>query len=164
MERLFRASEHGFSAKAFHQKCDNQEDTLVLVRTQFGKTISGYTHYPWTSHGGGEYVRDSGHRAFLFSLDMREKFVPQRDEKLIYRYSGWGPCFGVVMTCTFRMAATATATRLPTSPIPRTVLVGTSWPGTKTRGACSRAGTPLTSRWKSTRCLGCGTPDDRQRY
>ena len=76
VERLFRASEHGFSAEAFHQKCDNQEDTLVLVRTEFGKTIGGYTHYPWTSHSG-EHVRDSGHRAFLFSLDMREKFVPQ---------------------------------------------------------------------------------------
>ena len=46
---LFRASEHNFSAKAFHQKCDNIEDTLVLIRTQFGKTIGGYTHYPWKS-------------------------------------------------------------------------------------------------------------------
>ena len=49
VERLFRASEHGFSAKVFHQKCDKQEDTLVLVHTEFGKTIGGYTHYPWTS-------------------------------------------------------------------------------------------------------------------
>ena len=49
VERLFRASEHGFSVASFHQKCDNQEDTLVLIRTEFGKTIGGYTHYPWTS-------------------------------------------------------------------------------------------------------------------
>ena len=57
VEILFRASEHGFSAKAFHEKCDNQEDTLVLVRTEFGKTIGGYTHYPWRSvnnTGSGE--------------------------------------------------------------------------------------------------------------
>ena len=33
VERIFRASEHSFSAKAFHQKCDNVPDTLVLVRT-----------------------------------------------------------------------------------------------------------------------------------
>ena len=94
VERLFRASEHGFSAKAFHQNCDNREDTLVLVRTRFGKTIGGYTHYPWTSHGSGEYVNDSGRRAFLFSLDMREKFVPQRDDQLILRHSSYGPTFG----------------------------------------------------------------------
>ena len=48
VERLFRASEHSFSADAFHNKCDNKEDTLVLIRTEFGKTIGGYTHYYWT--------------------------------------------------------------------------------------------------------------------
>ena len=77
VERLFKASEHGFSAKAFHEKCDNQEDTLVLVRTEFGKTIGGYNHYAWDSKSG--WLSYSGRRAFLFSLDMREKFVPQGD-------------------------------------------------------------------------------------
>ena len=92
---LFRASEHGFSAKAFHQKCDNQEDTLVIIRTEFGKTIGGYTHYPWKSVGGdGERVNHSGRRAFLFSLDMREKFVPQGDYHLVNRLSNYGPVFG----------------------------------------------------------------------
>ena len=52
VERLFRASEHGFTAADFHQRCDNKEDTLVLIRTEFGKTIGGYTHYPWESAGG----------------------------------------------------------------------------------------------------------------
>ena len=94
MERLFRASEYSFSAKAFHEKCDNQEDTLVLVRTEFGKTIGGYTHYPWTSAGSWESVNDSGRRAFLFSLDMREKFVPQGNGELVYRNSCYGPIFG----------------------------------------------------------------------
>ena len=69
-ELMFRASKHDFSAKAFHKKCDNHEDTLVLVRTEFGRTIGGYTHYPWTSPDSVEYVIDSGRRAFLFSLDM----------------------------------------------------------------------------------------------
>lgn len=70
-ERLFRASEDGFSKDAFHQSCDNKEDTLVLFQTEFGKTIGGYTHCPWKSGGGP--VNDTGRRAFLFSLDMREK-------------------------------------------------------------------------------------------
>ena len=71
---------------------------------------------------------------------------------------------GVVLTLQFTMVATATANLMPTSPIPTTVLAGTSWPTTKTRTACSRAGTPTTSGSRSTRCSGCGTPDDRQRY
>ena len=93
VERLFRASEHGFSADTFHKKCDNKEDTLVLVRTNFGKTIGGYTHYPWTS-ASGEWVDDSRRRAFIFSLDMEEKFVPQGDNCLIFRQGRYGPAFG----------------------------------------------------------------------
>ena len=92
---LFRASKHGFSAKAFHEKCDNQEDTVVLVRTEFGKTIGGYTHYPWKPVGSiGEWFDDSKRRAFLFSLDMRQKFVPQEDENLICCHGDYGPIFG----------------------------------------------------------------------
>ena len=83
IERIFRASEHNFKAAAFHQYCDNKEDTLVLVRTEFGKTFGGYTHYPWTSPSSDTYVSDPGCKAFIFSLDMKEKFVPQNSKYLI---------------------------------------------------------------------------------
>ena len=33
VERIFRASEHNFKIAAFHERCDNKEDTLVLIRT-----------------------------------------------------------------------------------------------------------------------------------
>ena len=45
IERIYRASEHGFSAKEFHKKCDNKGPTLTLVRTEFGKVIGGYSPY-----------------------------------------------------------------------------------------------------------------------
>ena len=47
LKLLFRASEHSFSAEAFHEHCDKAEDTFVLVRTEFGKTIAGYSGYTW---------------------------------------------------------------------------------------------------------------------
>ena len=37
---------------------------------------------------------DSGNRCFLFSLDMKEMFVPQDDNRLLLRHSGYGPVFG----------------------------------------------------------------------
>ena len=92
IERIFRASEHNFRAAAFHQKCDNKTDTLTLLVTHFGKTIGGYSHYEWKSDGS--YVNNSGRRVCIFSLDMMEKFVPQGDEKLIYRRKDYGPTFG----------------------------------------------------------------------
>ena len=52
MKLLFRASEHGFSAKEFHRWCDGKAPTLVVVRTNFGKTLGGYTPVPWKSVGG----------------------------------------------------------------------------------------------------------------
>ena len=93
VELIFRASEHNFSAAAFHQKCDNKADTLTLIRTEFGKTIGAYSHYEWKSEGGN-YVHNSRRRACIFSLDMMEKFVPQGDGNLIFRHKDYGPTFG----------------------------------------------------------------------
>ena len=50
IERIFRASEHNFQASKFHEYCDNKDDTLVIIRTEFGKIIGGFSHYPWTSN------------------------------------------------------------------------------------------------------------------
>jgi hypothetical protein len=91
---LFRASEHGFKAAAFHDKCDNFEDTLVLVKTQFGKTIGGYSHCRWNAVSNN-WVHDEGRRAFLLSFDQAEKYVPQRGGYLIQCHPSHGPAFGV---------------------------------------------------------------------
>ena len=46
---LFRASERGFRAEAFHSECDRRGPTLTIIRTEFGKTIGGYSYYNWDS-------------------------------------------------------------------------------------------------------------------
>ena len=82
IKRIFKASEHNFSVTAFHKKCDEILNTLVLVRTEFGKTIGGFTHYPW-GFGSGKFD-DFSKKSFLFSLDRKEKYVPQSKNHLIY--------------------------------------------------------------------------------
>ena len=69
---------------------------MLLIRTEFGKTIGGYTHYPWDAAGGeeGKSVNDAKRKAFIFSLDMLEKFVPQGDNYLIQNKNSYGPTFG----------------------------------------------------------------------
>ena len=94
LKLLFRASEHSFSAEAFHRHCDRAEDTFVLVRTEFGKTIAGYSGYTWEAKkdqkGGKERekglvcVTDSGRRAFLLLMEQQQKLVPQIDKRIIY--------------------------------------------------------------------------------
>ena len=41
VESIFKASEHNFMPVAFHEHCDDIEDTVVLIRTEYGKTIGG---------------------------------------------------------------------------------------------------------------------------
>jgi hypothetical protein len=48
-ELLYRASEHNFDIKKFHEKCDSVPNTLVLIETEFGRVLGGYTPIPWTS-------------------------------------------------------------------------------------------------------------------
>lgn len=47
LKLLFRASEHEFSAKQFHKYCDKIRHTFVLIKTEYGKTIAGYTPCVW---------------------------------------------------------------------------------------------------------------------
>lgn len=46
---LFRASEHEFSAQAFHQYCDDKGPTITLVKDQSGQKVVGYAGVSWES-------------------------------------------------------------------------------------------------------------------
>ena len=68
IELLYRASDFDFMASAFHLRCDNIEDTLVIARTDKKRTIAGFTHYKWNHVIGA--VNDPGKRTFLLQLDL----------------------------------------------------------------------------------------------
>jgi hypothetical protein len=92
VELLFRASEHQFKIAAFHKQCDGIPNTLTLVRTEFGRTIGGFSSIPWDSNNS--WGHDPNARCFLFSLDFQEKYSPARVDRLIYRRADYGPYFG----------------------------------------------------------------------
>ena len=70
---LFRASDHGFSIKKFHENCDGVPDTLTILKNEFGNVLGGYTPVEWKSDKK-HWVADKSLRSFIFSLDMNEKF------------------------------------------------------------------------------------------
>ncbi len=45
---LYRASEHEFSAKSFHECCDNKGPTLVIIKSSGGWIFGGYTTQSWS--------------------------------------------------------------------------------------------------------------------
>ena len=54
LQLLFRATQHtGAQVEVFHEKCDGVAHTLTLVRTNFGRTLGGYTPAKWKSSAEG---------------------------------------------------------------------------------------------------------------
>jgi hypothetical protein len=94
MELLYRGSEHGFRAAAFHEKCGDVENTLTLVRTEFGKTIAAFTPYKWHSVPDNQFVSNPAGGSFILALDLKEKLIPVETTYLIKIDSGYGPIFG----------------------------------------------------------------------
>ena len=91
---IFRASEHEFRAAAFHQKCDNIANTLTVARTEFGKTIGGFSKYKWNEPNNLSHVVNSNRETFLLHFDYSQKMVPIVDNRLIYCRNDFGPTFG----------------------------------------------------------------------
>ena len=44
---LYRASEHGYTAKSFHEYCDKKKPTLVIIKSSGGWIFGGYTTQSW---------------------------------------------------------------------------------------------------------------------
>ncbi|CAM9596670.1 unnamed protein product [Choristocarpus tenellus] len=96
LQLLYRATRDGFTAAAFHSRCDTNSPTLSLIRC--GEAIvGGFSDQPWA----GNACYRSSNTAFLFSLrDQCGKFVPS---KLNVKQHGsavccnpiFGPIFGV---------------------------------------------------------------------
>ena len=93
MSLLFRASEHHFQASDFHQHCDNIDHTLVLVKTEFGKILGGYTPLRWNAVKG-KFAVDLSRSSFLFSVDLKEKYPIVREKESIWCNPRCGPVFG----------------------------------------------------------------------
>ena len=93
---LYRASENGFSAAEFHKKCDNIEHTLTLIRTEFGRTIAGYTPLKWNQVASGNYAADNSGKSFLLQVDLKQKMTLTQPQYAICCHSNYGPIFGDV--------------------------------------------------------------------
>ncbi|CDW87296.1 UNKNOWN [Stylonychia lemnae] len=63
---LFKATDNGFTAQSFHQKCDNQGPTISFILSEHGQVFGGYTSVSWTSPFFWDNIKDND--AFIFSL------------------------------------------------------------------------------------------------
>ena len=47
----YRASEHNYSAKSFHECCDDKGPTLIVIKSSGGWIFGGYTTQSWSGKG-----------------------------------------------------------------------------------------------------------------
>lgn len=58
IQLLYRASQHDFTAKKFHDICDGKTNTLTIVKTEFGRLAGGFCAIPWRATEGWQYETD----------------------------------------------------------------------------------------------------------
>ncbi|KAM9848782.1 interferon-induced protein 44-like [Aulostomus maculatus] len=64
LQLLYKASVHGFSSAAFHQRCDSHGPTVSVGYNDTGHVFGGYTQKAFCQ--SGQYVHDD--KAFLFTF------------------------------------------------------------------------------------------------
>ena len=86
---LYKASVDGDKASAFHEKCDDAQNTIVLVETKNGKRFGGFTTCSWS----GNCVDKNDPQAFIFSFDKMKTYDNIPGDEAIGCYPKFGPIF-----------------------------------------------------------------------
>lgn len=89
---LYKASIHGFTGAAFHQRCDNHSPTVSVGYNASGFVFGGYTKQPFCQ--SGQYVYDD--QAFLFAFNGEKllKYPVTTTAYAVRMINNSGPYFG----------------------------------------------------------------------
>ena len=86
---LYKATVDSDKASAFHERCDQAESSLVLIKTDKGKRFGGFTTCSWI----GDCIDKFDEEAFIFSLDKMMIYENIPGEEAIGCYPNFGPTF-----------------------------------------------------------------------
>ena len=86
---MYRKSKDGDTYKIFRKLCDNQGATKVLIKSNEGFTIGGYTPSNWDSNSYWKHDNET----FLFSLTDNKVFKKKKLNASIYCCEDYGPWF-----------------------------------------------------------------------
>ena len=83
---LYVGSRYDFSAKKFHQLCDDKGVTVSVCKSEHGNVFGFFTSVPWKSQGGGKPV-DGEAFFFKFEGDKGVQKLHMKDGKASYWHS-----------------------------------------------------------------------------
>jgi hypothetical protein len=98
---LWRGSQNGFTAQAFHSRCDGHANTLTIIQDTKGNIFGGYTPVKWSSPKSDEFQADATGSSFLFTVKnphnvdpTKFPLKPEQKEFAIFCAANLGPAFG----------------------------------------------------------------------
>uniref|UniRef100_A0A8C4HLT2 TLDc domain-containing protein n=1 Tax=Dicentrarchus labrax TaxID=13489 RepID=A0A8C4HLT2_DICLA len=92
LQLLYKASIHGFTGAAFHQRCDNRCPTVSVGYNSSGYVFGGYTKQPFSQ--SGQYVHDDQAFLFTFSGEQLIKYPVTTPVYAVKMMANSGPYFG----------------------------------------------------------------------
>ena len=87
---LYRGSDHGWTAKDFHLRCDHKGPIICLYKIKKGDCIGGFTNAQWSSTT--KHVGDCD--AILFNLSCSRHYPSKKYGNEIRCSGEIGPTFG----------------------------------------------------------------------
>lgn len=94
---LYRGSRDGFTAKAFHERCDDKGPTVVIIENTTGNKFGGFASVSWTSPANCVSIKsEESFSSFLFSVDKKQKLLykPKSNLRVLGHDRSFGPAFG----------------------------------------------------------------------
>ena len=99
---LYKASNHQYSAKKFHEYCNDKGETITIIKSNWCHIFGGYTSKSWTSTN--QWISDEN--AFLFLIKSDDESIKNKCPLLLELKKGnehcavatdsdLGPCFGL---------------------------------------------------------------------
>lgn len=89
---LYKASIHGFTGPAFHQRCDNHCPTVSVGYNTSGYVFGGYTKQPFCQ--SGQFVHDDQAFLFTFNGEKLNKYPVTSPIYAVKMIGNSGPYFG----------------------------------------------------------------------
>ena len=86
---LYRKTRDSDNASIFHSKCDKIKGTLLIIHTNKGYKIGGYTNESWE----GDNISKKDNTAFIFNLNYNKIYNIKKDADAIYCSPNFGPIF-----------------------------------------------------------------------
>ena len=93
VKKLYQATKDGGSPSIFHSKCDNINNTIVLIKSEGNRRFGGFASEFWESKKDPKFKEDKN--AFLFSLDKQKLYDCIHHDNAIFCGANFGPSFGV---------------------------------------------------------------------